>query len=499
MSYPKFYPPIETTNPFLTYHDDFKYAVLDAYGRNDLIVTSNGLIYSCIDYINRFNHYSSLEEMLPYLKIVQNREISVGKNCKIYVKTSVRPNIIYNNYYKAPWYYKPKGKEDLLYYRLCDYERFKTLASFYYGTNYGDIWSTRNGSYMVSTENRPNKDGIGYRTYRTIADTESEKRNITGHWVSGYFVHNPKPNEYNTLCHKDNDPSNNYYKNLYWGTQSDNLQQARDEQRNYFKLDRITVEQILMERKEAIENGDYTNNIISAYAKKLNITVQAIYTAIKTFKLEHLFIEANDYTKKKSKIPLIYDNCNLANDYSSTGSYVVLRGFNRKDIIITNTFGIAYKCIGNIDEMDEIFQENDQSNWPSVDTLASMNILKRITSVGSLEKFQIRSSCEYLNTKYLTLKTLYNNYYNYSPWFIQKVLHNDKIHYVQMSTHSELSFLPDYYFFMNNGWIFSMYSGMMITPYEKENTNIKEYSLKGVNGKTITRSINALLEAFNFV
>ena len=494
----KFYPPTETTNPFLTYYDNLNYATLDAYGRNELIITKTEQIYNCSNYLFKFKEYASLDTMLPYINQIQNLKIQIGNNCKIYTKgNTVLSHIVYNNYYKAPWSRKLIENIDLMYFRLCDYDRFKNLASFYYGTNYGEIWSVCSGSYKIYGISRPNKDEM----YTLIADTNSprKQKNITAHWISGYFVHNPKPNKYNTLCHKDNNPSNNYYKNLYWGTQADNLRQAKSDNRIYTKLDKITIEQILMERKEAIENGYINNNIINDYAKKLGVTIQAIYLAIKSFKLEHLFIDYNINNKKKSDTPLVYDNCSLANDYSLLGDYVVLRSFNRKDIILTNTFGIVYKCIENTDIIDEIFKENHQEDWPSLATLSSMNILKRITSSNKLEKYQItRINCKYIDVESLTLKTLYNNYYNYSPWFMQKILNNGLIHYVQMSTHSRFSTLPNYYFLINNGQLFSMYAGLIIKPYTKQKSNIKEYSLMDINKKAITRSVLSLLESFGF-
>lgn len=35
----------------------------------------------------------------------------------------------------------------------------------------------------------------------------------------------PNPKKYNIVCHKDNNPKNNDISNLYWGTQSMNMQQ----------------------------------------------------------------------------------------------------------------------------------------------------------------------------------------------------------------------------------------------------------------------------------
>lgn len=38
--------------------------------------------------------------------------------------------------------------------------------------------------------------------------------------------HKVKPNHYPIVCHKDNVVTHNWYKNLYWGTQKDNMQQC---------------------------------------------------------------------------------------------------------------------------------------------------------------------------------------------------------------------------------------------------------------------------------
>lgn len=44
--------------------------------------------------------------------------------------------------------------------------------------------------------------------------------------VAMAWVPNPDPEHYNIVCHKDNNPMNNRWDNLYWGTQSMNIQQA---------------------------------------------------------------------------------------------------------------------------------------------------------------------------------------------------------------------------------------------------------------------------------
>lgn len=48
------------------------------------------------------------------------------------------------------------------------------------------------------------------------------------------LVYVPNPYNYPFVCHKDNNPLNNYYKNLYWGTQSMNIIQMYNDGRRKF-------------------------------------------------------------------------------------------------------------------------------------------------------------------------------------------------------------------------------------------------------------------------
>ena len=49
------------------------------------------------------------------------------------------------------------------------------------------------------------------------------------------FVHNPKPDEYNVVNHKDEDPSNNKADNLEWCTQKYNVNYGTGKTRNGLK------------------------------------------------------------------------------------------------------------------------------------------------------------------------------------------------------------------------------------------------------------------------
>lgn len=49
------------------------------------------------------------------------------------------------------------------------------------------------------------------------------------------LIYVPNPERLPYVCHKDNVPTNNSYKNLYWGTQKDNMSQASKEGRLHQK------------------------------------------------------------------------------------------------------------------------------------------------------------------------------------------------------------------------------------------------------------------------
>lgn len=55
--------------------------------------------------------------------------------------------------------------------------------------------------------------------------------------VAMAWVDNPENKPF--VCHKDNNPINNYYKNLYWGTQSENIQQMVKDGRSRWNHDII--------------------------------------------------------------------------------------------------------------------------------------------------------------------------------------------------------------------------------------------------------------------
>lgn len=51
----------------------------------------------------------------------------------------------------------------------------------------------------------------------TLTNSKGKKTLTVSRLVAIAFVENPKPLEYDIVCHRDDNPQNNYYKNLEWG------------------------------------------------------------------------------------------------------------------------------------------------------------------------------------------------------------------------------------------------------------------------------------------
>lgn len=65
-----------------------------------------------------------------------------------------------------------------------------------------------------------------------LKDHGRSKQGGISRLVALAWVPNPKPEEYNVVMHLDNNPLNNYYKNLKWGTMAMNNEQCRLEGRS---------------------------------------------------------------------------------------------------------------------------------------------------------------------------------------------------------------------------------------------------------------------------
>lgn len=87
--------------------------------------------------------------------------------------------------------------------------------------------SKRNGSYI--------KPSVSVR----IKGNKRNSRCILSRLVALAWV--PNPQNKPCVCHKDNNPQNNHYKNLYWGTVSENNKQKQIDGRARIYSDRLRL------------------------------------------------------------------------------------------------------------------------------------------------------------------------------------------------------------------------------------------------------------------
>ncbi|WP_297131713.1 HNH endonuclease [Terrisporobacter sp.] len=97
----------------------------------------------------------------------------------------------------------------------------------YYITENGEVFKvdTRNGKTTECFYHIAH----GYKRIRVTDIKTNIRRYIRVHrLVAMYYVHNPYPDDYNLVNHKDGDKLNNNYKNLEWCNTSMNTQHAYD-------------------------------------------------------------------------------------------------------------------------------------------------------------------------------------------------------------------------------------------------------------------------------
>ena len=105
--------------------------------------------------------------------------------------------------------------------------------------------------------------------------------------VAIVWVYNPFPDRYNEVMHLDNDPTNNFYKNLQWGDHSLNMQQMIFEGRRkegYQKGVNIKVKSGSELEKSIIE-AIHNKEPVTAISKRLNITRKTLYNTRKRLNL----------------------------------------------------------------------------------------------------------------------------------------------------------------------------------------------------------------------
>lgn len=93
----------------------------------------------------------------------------------------------------------------------------------YHITKRGNLYSNKSGKWKLVKGCINSK--WGRKQYRfNIAGKRKWLK--SSRLVALVYVTNPNPDKYNVVCHKDNNPLNDYYKNLYWGDYFMNNQQT---------------------------------------------------------------------------------------------------------------------------------------------------------------------------------------------------------------------------------------------------------------------------------
>lgn len=93
----------------------------------------------------------------------------------------------------------------------------------------GRLYSIHSGTWRLI---KPVAKSTGYISNNLISDSGKRVNFYRHRLVAEVYL----PNNDNTLvvCHKDNNPLNNHYKNLYWGTPKENAQQCIRDGRFHF-------------------------------------------------------------------------------------------------------------------------------------------------------------------------------------------------------------------------------------------------------------------------
>ena len=115
----------------------------------------------------------------------------------------------------------------------------------YHITKDGKVYTHKSGGWKLRKTS--NSSSTGRIRVRINSKWLQVSRLVALAWVK-----NPNPDIYDVVMHLDNNPENNYYKNLKWGTQSQNILQA-------YRDGNLKTHSALIARGEAHSNSSITN------------------------------------------------------------------------------------------------------------------------------------------------------------------------------------------------------------------------------------------------
>lgn len=116
-----------------------------------------------------------------------------------------------------------------------------------------NLYVTKEGkAFKIQSNNTLKELKVGYRTNSKrngtyikptvsvrVGGRKRNSRQTLARLVALAWV--PNPDNKNCVCHKDNNPCNNHYKNLYWGTVSENNTQKQTDGRARVYSDRLRL------------------------------------------------------------------------------------------------------------------------------------------------------------------------------------------------------------------------------------------------------------------
>ena len=481
------------------YHDEGNYCDLSIYGKPTWIITFTKEIYDCSVWFMSRKYYGTESEMVNSGYKIHDLIIPIIPNSELNIHGSqVSITILYANFYFAPWakQYSKKAcknslRPDLQYYQLNTNPLFSKAHKWYFGTNYGDIWSCYSGKYLAGY-NKIDSCGISKIPYKEYHLSNCELH-AKAHRVSAYFVHNPDPVNYNFVCHKDNNPQNNHYSNLYWGDVKLNNQQAIDDGLAPQCTPAINKPDIANIYTELMSNSVLERtNILTKWADILNVTTKCIRENIYR-QYGNNALEERMTTNKAttSETGIMYNCFHIANDYNNTCEYAVSTLRERRDIIVTKDNKI-FRCI---EDPDIYFPMNNKDIWPTRQALEYATYLVVVNNENPKKQLLGIKSPILSDSKSIIVSLIYRLYFESSPWY--DFINGESVQYAQMNSHSDYAFMSPWYFICSNALVYSARYGKYLTPKVKHSYLASEQTLE-YKGKSVTRSTQVLLEAFGF-
>lgn len=154
-------------------------------------------------------------------------------------------------------------------------EVWKSIDIRYEISNTGLVKNTKTGRILKQQYTKNNQTTI------LLSDNGMDKRILVSRLVAIHFI--PNPNNYPIVMHKDDNPKNNHYTNLMWGTQQMNIDDMikkgrskrviTDDMVKFIKQNHYRVKN----QYDIIPLGKYTS---SQLANKFNVTKSAIMPII---------------------------------------------------------------------------------------------------------------------------------------------------------------------------------------------------------------------------